>query len=240
MVIAFAFAVPGYENIYAGPPFVTDDPEPVAYHHWEVYVGSQLLRNAFGLQGTVPHVEVNFGVLPETQLHIIMPFELSQENQGTTSMGLGDVELGVKLRFVKESSGFPQVGAFPHVLLPTGDTATRLGTGRVQVFAPLWLQKTMGGFTAYGGGGFWASPAHAAFDYWSFGGVLQYAIAAAVSAGAELFHNTAAPTSGQAETGCNAGTVINMNSMHHILLSVGTDIRGPNNFMMYAAYQLTL
>lgn len=113
VVIAFAFAVPGYENIYAGPPFVTDDPEPVAYHHWEVYVGSQLLRNAFGLQGTVPHVEVNFGVLPETQLHIIMPFELSQENQGTTSMGLGDVELGVKLRFVKESSGFPQVGAFP-------------------------------------------------------------------------------------------------------------------------------
>ena len=29
---------------WAGPPFVTDDPEPVELHHWEVYLASQYVK----------------------------------------------------------------------------------------------------------------------------------------------------------------------------------------------------
>jgi len=29
----------------AGPPFQTDDPEPVEYRHWEVYLATQWLHN---------------------------------------------------------------------------------------------------------------------------------------------------------------------------------------------------
>ena len=58
----------------AGPPFVTDDPEPVELGHWEVYASSIVVRNPSGVNGTLPHVEVNNGVAPNLQLHIIVPY----------------------------------------------------------------------------------------------------------------------------------------------------------------------
>jgi hypothetical protein len=240
MMIVVLCGILCHTEVRAGPPFVTDDPEPVAYHHWEIYIASQVLKNAYGIQGTVPHVEINFGILPETQLHVIAPFAFSSVTQGSSSAGLGDIELGVKFRFINEYPWFPQVGTFPHVLLPTGDTAKNTGTGRYQVFVPLWLQKSIGRFTAYGGGGIWVSPGHPSFNYWSFGATLQYEIAAPVTVGAEVFDNTAAPAIGQAETGINLGAIFNVNASHHILVSAGADVRGPNRLMMYAAYQLTL
>ena len=41
----------------AGPPFLTDDPDPVQYKHWEYYISSQ---NTFNhsthiSNGTLPH-----------------------------------------------------------------------------------------------------------------------------------------------------------------------------------------
>jgi hypothetical protein len=237
---AFLWGMLCLSEVRAGPPFVTDDPEPVALHHWEIYIASQVLKNAFGVQGTVPHVEVNFGVLPQTQLHVIAPFVFSSDIEGATSVGAGDIELGVKFRFVNEYPWFPQVATFPHVLLPTGDTTKNTGTGRYQVFVPLWLQKTIGKFTTYGGGGIWVSPGYPRFNYWSFGVECQYKLADWVTVGAEVFDNTAALEAGQAETGINAGAIFSVNAAHHILLSAGSDVRGPNRFMMYAAYELTL
>jgi hypothetical protein len=49
----------------AGPPYVTDDPDPVEYRHWEVYRASLLSRGAGEWSGTAPHVEVNYGGGPE-------------------------------------------------------------------------------------------------------------------------------------------------------------------------------
>ncbi len=49
---------------FAGPPFLTDDPEPVEYHHWEAYLFSTLDKadqNTY-IQG--PAVEVNTGAAP--------------------------------------------------------------------------------------------------------------------------------------------------------------------------------
>src|SRR5450432_350943 len=54
----------------AGPPYVTDDPEPVDYRHWEVYLASQDAITSGGASGTAPHVEVNYGAVPDLQLHL--------------------------------------------------------------------------------------------------------------------------------------------------------------------------
>ena len=48
---------------YGGPPFVTDDPEPVEYQHWEFYVASQDSRLGGDWSGTGPHFELNYGVV---------------------------------------------------------------------------------------------------------------------------------------------------------------------------------
>ncbi|AJP48329.1 hypothetical protein PG1C_07360 [Rugosibacter aromaticivorans] len=55
----------------AGPPFLTDDPEPVEYRHHEFYIASQQTKTADGTAGTLPHIEYNYGAAPDLQLHVI-------------------------------------------------------------------------------------------------------------------------------------------------------------------------
>ena len=59
--------------VWAGPPFATDDPEPVEYEHWEVYLASRLFHDKSGWSGTSPELEVNYGTIPNLQLHLIAP-----------------------------------------------------------------------------------------------------------------------------------------------------------------------
>jgi hypothetical protein len=60
----------------AGPPFRTDDPIPVDYHHGEVYLFSTGTRDSDGTGGVGPAVEFNYGILPDTQFHLIAPLPL--------------------------------------------------------------------------------------------------------------------------------------------------------------------
>src|SRR5579862_9484232 len=106
------------KSALAGPPFVTDDPEPVDYRHWEVYFSSIYQHFTGGSSGTLPHIEVNNGVAPNLQLHIIAPAAFSTSSGTSASMpvdgplfyGLGDIELGAKFRFVPEKKQTPMVG----------------------------------------------------------------------------------------------------------------------------------
>lgn len=61
----------------AGPPFLTDDLEPVEYQHHEFYTASQQTRTTNGATETLPHIESNYGAVPDSQLHIIAPYQLT-------------------------------------------------------------------------------------------------------------------------------------------------------------------
>ena len=80
---------------WAGPPFTTDDPEPVEYQHWELYVASQIARDKNGWSGTSPHVEVNYGALPNLQLHLIAPVSFFAPFREPPRFGYGDTEIGL-------------------------------------------------------------------------------------------------------------------------------------------------
>lgn len=96
---------------WAGPPFLTDDPEPVEFKHWEFYAATQWSAAHHAASGTSPHFEVNYGALPGLQLHAIIPATLAWTRGEPAKYGVGDVELGTKkLRFVDEGEWRPQVG----------------------------------------------------------------------------------------------------------------------------------
>ena len=61
-------------------------------------------KNAGGTSLEVPAYEVNYGVVPNVQLHLVLPptaaFLLHERRD--TSYGIGDTELGAKIRFVKK------------------------------------------------------------------------------------------------------------------------------------------
>lgn len=229
--------------ILAGPPFATDDPEPVEYRHWEFYLASQHAKTANGWSGAHAQVEVNYGAISNLQLHLIAPLAYDAPTQGHQHYGYGDTELGVKYRFIQETASVPQIGVFPLFEIPTGDADKNLGSGHVQAFLPVWLQKSWGiegrEWTTYGGGGYHINPGAGNRDWEFVGVVLQRQVLENVLIGGEIYHHTPMETGGQADTAFNLGTVIDFGEHHHLLFSAGRSIDGPTEFQMYIAYQLT-
>ena len=147
LLATFVAATPAF----AGPPFQTDDPEPVEYHHYEAYAFGTFDHSSASTFSELPAAEFNVGAAPNLQLHIIVPGAYLYPSN---AYGIGDIELGAKYRFVQESGKRPQIGAFPLLELPTGSSRRGLGNGQVWARLPLWLQKSFGPWTTYGGAGY--------------------------------------------------------------------------------------
>jgi len=228
--------------VLAGPPFLTDDPETVEYQHYELYMASQQIKTQDGTSGTLPHFEFNYGAGPNLQLHIIAPFAFNNPADGPRERGIGDIELGAKYRFLQETDNSPMAGVFPLVVTNTGDADKGLGTGKTQVFLPVWLQKRWGAWQSYGGGGYWMDHAAGARNHWFFGWQLQDDISEHLTLGGEIFHSTEQAKGQGASTGFNLGGTYNLDEHNHLLLSAGrglTNVSATNKFSSYVAYQLT-
>ncbi len=61
---------------YAGPPFQTDDPEPVDFRHYELYAFGNAGGTGVEMDTAGPAIEFNWGVLPNTQFHIVIPADI--------------------------------------------------------------------------------------------------------------------------------------------------------------------
>jgi len=228
----------------AGPPFRTDDAEAVEYQHWEIDVFSLGTSIRGGTVGILPGVEVNYGVVPNVQLHVTFPVGYNSTLGKGTGFGLGDTELGVKYRFIdaEKDDWWPQVAVFPLVEIPTGNQHLGLSTGHTQVFLPMWLQKEFGAWTTYGGGGYWVNPGAGNKDSWFAGWALWRKVTEDFNLGVEIFHQTATAAGGKAGTGFNVGATYDLSENFHLLVSAGSGIQNPsatNQFSYYMGLQLT-
>jgi hypothetical protein len=238
-VAAAMLAACAYQGLaWAGPPFVTDDPEPVELHHWEVYVASTEVETASDRSGTAPHIEVNNGIAPDLQAHVIMPYAFDRSPGGPLHRGYGDTELGLKYRFVQEGPSRPMAGTFPLVEVPTGDANRGLGSGHTQWFLPIWLQKSWGPWTTYGGGGYWINPGAGNRNWTFLGWEVQKDLSERVTLGGEVFRTTPSEVGGRTEVSFNLGGYYNFDDEHHLMASAG---RGNEDtgFMGYVAFQWT-
>jgi hypothetical protein len=225
--------------LFAGPPFKTDDPQPVDLGQFELYGFWMGQQAPGGRSGIGPAVEFNEGILPETQFHLIVPYAYNRPQDGPSQRGNGDLEIGVKIRFLAETDSRPQIGIFPIVDLPTGRVDKGLGSGHTQVYLPIWIQKGWGSWTTYGGFGWWRNPGEGNRNYTFTGWLLQRDLGEKLTLGAELFHATSMTILGQAATGFDAGGQFNLSRRHHILFSAGRNVRGDGQSYFYLGYQLT-
>jgi hypothetical protein len=237
----------------AGPPYVTDDPEPVPYQHFEFYNLSLGAAIRGDTQGEGPAWEYNYGLIPNGQVHIIAPMVFDSPAGAASQFGYGDTELGFKYRLIDEnkSDWRPMLGVYPLVELPTGDADRGLGAGYVRAYFPLWIQKSFGDWTTYGGGGYWINHGDgtADRDYWFFGWLLQRQVTKQLAIGGEIFHQTSTVAFGatnpiytQPTTGFNIGAIYDFDDDHHLLVSVGAGLQNAsttNEFSWYVAYQIT-
>ena len=240
--------------VIAGPPFLTDDPEPVELGHYEFYTLSTGTVTKDGTTAFLPAFEFNYGLIPNGQVHIIAPGALNSPAAGTNAYGYGDTELGFKYRFIGEDKEGvrPQVGIFPMLELPTGDVSRGLGDGHARVFLPVWVQKSFGDWTTYGGGGYWINRDEqlGEKDYTFFGWLLQRKITDKLTLGGEIFHETAGILPGRTSfdlnskdtTGFNLGGIYDFDEHNHLLFSVGRALQNAadtNQFSWYLGWQVT-
>lgn len=223
----------------AGPPFLTDDPEPVDYHHFEFYTFATTDKAPDGTTTQVPAFEFNFGAIPNVQLHIVVPYTFeSVPGQGTVS-GLGDTELGVKYRFVQETSGRPQIGIFPMAEIATGNASDGLGNGRTWYRLPLWIQKSYGPWTTYGGGGYALNAAPGMKNYPFGGWLVQRDFGEHLTLGGEIYSEGAQQSGGLWSTFYNVGGYVAPTQHFNILFSVGHTISGSPHAIAYFAFYWT-
>ncbi len=236
-VVVFILSFPAIAS--AGPPYITDDPEPVDYHHWEVYVASLFSKQPGAWSSTAPHLEVNYGLLQNLQVHVIAPMGLYAPSKGAASYGYSDTEVGSKFRFVQEGEWMPQIGTYPMFELPTGSHSRNLGSGYLQMLIPIWLQKSAGKWTVYGGAGNWLDPGPQNHNLYFTGVVIQREVLPDLTPGIEIFHGIEGDVGGPHATGINLGLIWDLSALHHILLSAGPTFDGPNQLQGYFAYILT-
>jgi hypothetical protein len=224
----------------AGPPYDTDDPQPVAFRGWEFYLSSHSNYMRSYAQGTLPHFEVNYGVVKNVQLHLLVPLAFNSEYNGKMNYGIGDIEVGVKFRFVQETKYLPQIGIFPLCELPSGNSSRELGNGNAQYFIPVWIQKSFGDkWLTYGGYGYWINSGNN-HENWSYlGWQVQYQLTEKVSIGAEIYDIIPDNHSGN-DVRFNIGSVIDLNSQNHLLLSAGRSFNNDTSFQCYVGYLFTI
>ncbi len=180
----------------AGPPFFTDDPVTVDTGHWEInnFIASTVARGA--VAGGLPGIDANYGAAENVQLHLMAALEAVQTTGVAPGYGPGDIELGIKYRFIpaRETDWWPQVGIYPFLDLPTGSVALGTGTGATHAYLPIWIEKDFGKWTAYGGAGYWINPGTDNKNFWFSGGVVQYQLTDTLALGGELYYETASST----------------------------------------------
>jgi hypothetical protein len=224
-----------------GPPFVTDDPGVLEYRHHELIIAAEQVNTQDGKTAR-PNIQYSYGVLPDLQVGITVPYVIDRPNGQAEQYGIGDLVLGAKYRLLPETDSRPMMTFAPLMSTPNGDADKGLGNGGSQVFLPVWIQKQWGNWLSYGGGGYWINNAQDAGNHWYYGAVLQYDLSVQFSIGAELFHETDQLPADVANTWFNVGGIYNLDQHQRLLMSVGrslTDTSTQNRFFGFVAYAVT-
>jgi hypothetical protein len=224
------------QSALAGPPYVSDDPEPTDYKHFEIYTFTSGTTTRDGTAGQ-SGIDFNYGAAPDLQLTATLPEGYSQTIDGT-SIGASNVELAAKYRFLHQDGFGLDVSIFPRVFLPSGSNV--IGDNRVSLLLPVWVQKDWsGGWSAFGGGGCTMSERRAV-DFCQMGAVLNYQLLPKLQVGAEIFHQTADAGGTPATSSLGVGWRYDLNDNYHLLGYIRRGIENASETDRYSWYTSVL
>jgi hypothetical protein len=221
---------------FAGPPFQTDDPDPVPFHHYEAYAFSIMDHAGDGTYSQIPAFELNYGAAPNLQLHVILPFAYVTPED---NFGMGDMEVGAKYRFIKEGKRRPEVGTFTMLEVPTGSARKGLGNGQVWARLPVWIQKTVGPWTTYGGVGYQVNHAPWMKDSLFAGWLVQRRFSKRWTIGTEVYHQEAQAIGTRQTTFVDPGGYYYFTDNLQLLFMLGHTITGERHTVGYLGLYYT-
>ncbi|MBS0271046.1 MAG: transporter [Proteobacteria bacterium] len=206
--------------------FITEDPVPIEYEHYEINPCISETKVKKFKVSQLPAAEMNVGVYPEFQAHLISGALFVAPPNSPDAYGYEDTEIGLKYRFIQETDTFPQVGFYPKLTLPSGDAKLGTGVGGMTESVPLWFLKSWGSWKLSGGGGYTFSQAPHTFNF-PFGGLLlQRGITEALTLGGELYSQGKSFPNYRSTLIFTYGGNYNFTKEFGILFSVGHSIAG--------------
>jgi hypothetical protein len=216
--LAAALALVAPCAAWAGPPFLTDDPEPTETGHWEIYAPALDAAGRGGDYDGAFGAELNYGAAPNLQLTVGLPVAYAHDSTGLHSAA-GDLEVSAKYRFFHDEDAGVQVALFPGVTLPTGGGG--MSAGHVTGLLPVWAQKDAGPWSVFGGGGYAINPGAGNRNYWTGGVALTRIIAGKHLIGVEIDRQGADTVDGRASTSLGLGGIVQLKPPFRLLASGG-------------------
>jgi hypothetical protein len=223
----------------AGPPYLSDDPEPTDVGHWEIYNFAIGAGGPTGLAGETGF-DINYGAAKDLQLTAVLPLAYGAPDAFSDKglrAGPGDVELAIKYKFLHQSDGTwtPAVAFFPRLFVPTADRA--LGAGRLGLLLPIWAEKDFGPWSVFGGGGYQVNPGPGQRNFWQGGGAIGRSFGERLSLGAELYGQTHDTDAGGAYTTLNMAATYRLTRRWSLLGSAGPawDRARADGYVFYGA-----
>jgi len=215
-----------------GPPYISDDPEPTDYEHFEVY--------AFA-QGTVAHdgdsgaagIDFNYGATPDLQLTAVLPLEF-EDAPGGTETGIGNIELAAKYRFAHQDDLGWDIAVFPRLFLPSA--SSNVGDQHTSFLLPIWLEKDFGKWSTFGGGGCELNNGNGSQNFCLAGWALTRQVLPNLQLGAEIVHQTADTRGGRASTSLGAGLKYDISDNYHFLAYIGPGLENTAETGQYNWY----
>lgn len=206
---------------FGGPPYLTDDPVPTDTGHWEIYAfatGEGAGSGETDLDADTG-VDLNYGAVKDVQLTATLPLSFSREASSGWRSGTGDVELGVKYRFINDGrSGF-SAAIFPRAILATSELENH---ERTRFLFPLWIEKDFqDGTSLFGGGGYMINPGRGNRNFWQAAIALTHELSKQLSIGAEITRQGPDDDASTAQTSVGAGATIKLTEHHALLVSGG-------------------
>jgi hypothetical protein len=219
---------------WAGPPYVTDDPQPTEPGHWEIYsfvTGAHVEGATSGEGG----FDLNYGAAKDLQLTLVIPAAFDR-SEGETHIGMGVVEAAAKLKLMhQDKAGWrPDVAVFPRLLLPTAPA--RFASRHVNLLLPVWAEKDFGPWAVFGGGGFQLNPGAGNRDFWTGGVAVTRQLTERLNVGAEITHRSREAEEGRDFTAANLGVIYRLTDHWSLLASGGPGLQNARQEGRYDFY----
>ena len=203
---------------WAGPPFLTDDPEPTDTGHWEIYAPEfDAAGKGAAFDGSFG-AELNYGGAPNLQLTLGLPAAYGRDASGFHT-GRGDLRVSAKYRFYHDEAAGLSIAAFPGVTLPTASGG--LGAGHVTGLLPVWVQKDVGSWSVFGGGGYAINPGAGNRDFWTGGVAVTHTFSKRLLVGLEADRQGADTVTGGGSTSLGVGAILQLRAPFRLLGSGG-------------------
>lgn len=213
----------------AGPPYVTDDPAPTDYHHWENFHFVSFAHVSGSTSGAAG-VDLNYGAAENLQLTLVLPAEF--EHAEETHWQSGDVELAAKYRLPGSSDRIPDIAVFPRLFVPTHHEQP----SHLSVLLPVWIGKEHESWSWFGGGGYLVNPGEGNRNAWVSGLAITKSVNERLRLGMEIYHQTPQTEDEQRLTGVNAGAEYRFSKHWLLLASFGPGIQHAREQGQYSGY----